>query len=89
MAFTAKVGTALSSPGNIVLGKAPPSTTVQTFSGTLDFAGSIAYQLATSQALTAGLSFSGSLAVALRGEPAIHTLELEEVVIHTITLEAG
>lgn len=86
---TAKLGSASSMPGNIVLGYPPPASSVQTFTASITPAGDLARQLATSQPSTASLSFSGSLVTVLRGEPAVISIALAKRSLITITLEAG
>jgi len=86
---TAKLGSASSMLGNIVLGYPPAAGTVQTFTASIAPAGVLARQLATSQPFVASMSFSGSLVTVLRGEPAVISIALAKRSLITITLEAG
>lgn len=89
MAFTAKLGSGSSMPGNILLAAHPPTATLQSFTGSMSFTGAFTTQIATSQGFIGSLGLSGSLEVRLRGQPSVHVIELVDRPNHTITLEAG
>jgi len=90
MAFTGKLGAGSSRPGNISLGMVGLQVpTVLSFTASMGFTGGIARQLATSQSFSGGLDFAGSLVTVLRGEPAVHSMTLQDTPDHRIRFEMG